>query len=237
MKGRNMATILVDYENVGNINGLRGVDVLKREDTLIIFFSDNCKKIRADYMQYIKESECRFRVVKLKKAGKNGLDFYIATECGVISERGEKQIAIISNDKGFQAVIDFFCRDKEAGNPQIVKAANIENALTLFSNQEDSVRRKFLLSRMMPLDLAEESTNLEEQERVKRNLQVILTGTQYEGKMEEIIRFMSQKGKKRRKEIYTGALHQFGRKDGVEIYRLLKKGLESDVGADESGRR
>ena len=44
MKGRNMATILVDYENVGNINGLRGVDVLKREDTLIIFFSDNCKK-------------------------------------------------------------------------------------------------------------------------------------------------------------------------------------------------
>lgn len=36
-----MATILVDYENVGNINGLRGVDVLKREDTLIIFFSDN----------------------------------------------------------------------------------------------------------------------------------------------------------------------------------------------------
>lgn len=235
MKGRNMATILVDYENVGNINGLRGVDVLKREDTLIIFFSDNCKKIRADYMQYIKESECRFRVVKLKKAGKNGLDFYIATECGVISERGEKQIAIISNDKGFQAVIDFFCRDKEAGNPQIVKAANIENALTLFSNQEDSVRRKFLLNRMMPLDLAEECTNSEEQERIKRNLQVILTGTRYEGEMEEIIRFMSQKRKKSRREIYTGVLHQFGRKDGVEIYRLLKKGLKSDVGG--SGRR
>lgn len=134
------------------------------------------------------------------------------------------------------AVIDFFCRDKEAGNPQIVKAANIENALTLFSNQEDSVRRKFLLNRMMPLDLAEECTNLEEQERVKRNLQVVLTGTQYEGKMEEIIRFMSQRGKKRRREIYTGALHQFGRKDGVEIYRLLKKGLESDVGANGSGR-
>ena len=64
---------------------------------------------------------------------------------------------------------------------------------------------------------------------------MILTGTQYEGKMEEIIRFMSHKGKKRRKEIYTGALHQFGRKDGVEIYRLLKKGLESDVGAEGSG--
>ena len=112
-----MAAILVDYENVGNVNGLRGVDVLNKGDTLIIFFSGNCGKIRTDYMQQIKESQCQFRAVKLKTAGKNGLDFYIATECGIISERGEKQIAIISNDKGFQAVIDFFSRDKEAGKP------------------------------------------------------------------------------------------------------------------------
>lgn len=32
-----MAAILVDYENVGNVNGLRGVDVLNKGDTLIIF--------------------------------------------------------------------------------------------------------------------------------------------------------------------------------------------------------
>ena len=49
-----MAAILVDYENVGNVNGLRGVDVLNKGDTLIIFFSGNCGKIRTDYMQQIK---------------------------------------------------------------------------------------------------------------------------------------------------------------------------------------
>jgi phosphatidate phosphatase PAH1 len=65
------------------------VDVLNKGDTLIIFFSGNCGKIRTDYMQQIKESQCQFRAVKLKTAGKNGLDFYIATECGIISERGE----------------------------------------------------------------------------------------------------------------------------------------------------
>ena len=32
-----MAAILVDYENVGNSNGLRGVDVLQETDTLFFF--------------------------------------------------------------------------------------------------------------------------------------------------------------------------------------------------------
>ena len=225
-----MAAILVDYENVGNVNGLRGVDVLNKGDTLIIFFSGNCGKIRTDCMQQIKESQCQFRAVKLKTAGKNGLDFYIATECGIISERGEKQIAIISNDKGFQAVIDFFSRDKEAGKPQIVKASNIENALTLFSDPEDCSRRKFLLKRMTPLDLEEESANLEEQERVKRNLQAVLTGSLYENRMEEIWEYVKGKEKWGRRELYTGALHRFGRKDGVEIYRMVKKGMERKKG-------
>lgn len=217
-----MATILVDYENVGNVNGLRGVDVLEYSDTLIIFFSVSCGKIRYDYMQHIKESKCRFRTVKLKKAGKNGLDFYIAAECGVISERGEKQIAIISNDKGFQAVIDFFGRDSEAQNPQIVKASNIETALTLFSNPEDSTRRRLLTKRMTSLDLAEESAKIAEQEQIRKNIQGVLMGTQYEEKVEEIIKFIIDTGKRSRREIYTGALHRFGRKDGVEIYRLVK---------------
>ena len=46
-----MATIFVDYENVGNANGLQGTDVLKSTDTLIIFFSGCCGKIRRDYLQ------------------------------------------------------------------------------------------------------------------------------------------------------------------------------------------
>lgn len=42
-------TILVDYENVKGSNGLKGTDVLCRDDTLIIFYSKNCGKIRYDY--------------------------------------------------------------------------------------------------------------------------------------------------------------------------------------------
>ena len=149
-----MAAILVDYENVNGSNGLKGADALCADDTLIIFYSNCCGKIRCDYLQDIKDSGCEFRVVKLKGSGKNALDFYIAAECGIISERGEKKIGIISNDKGFQAVIDFFCVNRDAAKPQVVKAGNIENAFTLFNSSRDIWRRKMLQNRMSTLDLA-----------------------------------------------------------------------------------
>ena len=95
--GIEMATILVDYENTFASNGLKGVDVLSPDDTLIIFYSNSCGKIRYDYMQSIKDSGCDFRIIRLKNPGKNALDFYIAAECGVLSSRGETRLAISSN--------------------------------------------------------------------------------------------------------------------------------------------
>lgn len=220
-----MPTILVDYENVNGSNGLKGADVLCSNDTLIIFYSGSCGKIRYDYMQEIKESGCEFRIVKLKGKGKNALDFYIAAECGIISERGENQIAIISNDKGFQAVIDFFAVDKKAKRVQIVKAGNIENALTLFHSPEDAERRKILQDRKLLLSLEAESARIEEQNKIKKELKSLLVGTEYEVKTAEIIDFMSAKRKQGKKAVYTGALHEFGREDGRAIYHLLKNRL------------
>ena len=217
-----MPTILVDYENVNGSNGLKGADVLCSEDTLIIFYSGCCGKIRSDYMQEIAESGCTFRIVKLKGAGKNALDFYIAAECGIVSERGEKQIAIISNDHGFQAVIDFFSMDPNAKKVQIVKAGNIENAITQFHAPEDAERRKLLQSRIALLDLAVESARLEEQNKAKKQLRELLNGTAYEEKMAEIIDFIGAKSRQGKKALYTGALHKFGREDGRAIYQLLK---------------
>ena len=41
-----MATILVDYENVSTTDGLKGVEYLSENDTLIIFYSQCCEKVR-----------------------------------------------------------------------------------------------------------------------------------------------------------------------------------------------
>lgn len=55
----------------------------------------------------IERSGCEFKTYKLARTGKNSLDFNIGVECGVLGSRGEKQINIISKDKGFGAVSDF----------------------------------------------------------------------------------------------------------------------------------
>ena len=46
-----MATILVDYENVFTTDGLKGVEYLNEKDTLIVFYSQCCEKIRAERRQ------------------------------------------------------------------------------------------------------------------------------------------------------------------------------------------
>ena len=227
-----MAAILVDYENVNGSNGLKGADALCADDTLIIFYSNCCGKIRCDYLQDIKDSGCEFRVVKLKGSGKNALDFYIAAECGIISERGEKKIGIISNDKGFQAVIDFFCVNRDAAKPQVVKAGNIENAFTLFNSSRDIWRRKMLQNRMSTLDLAAECARIEERNKMRKELEGILEGTEYEDRTAEIIDFMESKKLQGKKELYTGSLHSFGQKDGRVIYHLIKNHL-SDIGSNK----
>lgn len=97
-----MPALLVDYENVSGSNGLKGADALCEKDTLIIFYSNCCTRIRYDHMQDIIESGCKFRVIKLKGAGKNALDFYIAAECGVMSEREKMKLQSLVMTKDFK---------------------------------------------------------------------------------------------------------------------------------------
>lgn len=217
-----MAMILVDYENVFASDGLKGVDVLRTDDTLIIFYSNCCGKIRNDYMQFIKDSGCDFRIMKLKNTGKNALDFYIAAECGVQSSNGETQIAIISNDKGFQAVLDYFNVNASISDVQVVKAGNIENALAKLNSQSDADRRKELNERALMLDLAAEYARVEQRNAIRKSLKEALSGTEYEQRTAEIIDFITDKKDVGKRTLYTGSLHCFGKTDGTAIYRIVR---------------
>ncbi len=48
-----MAVFLIDYENVYGNNGLKGIQYLQKHDTMIMFYSESCQKIRAEYMNQI----------------------------------------------------------------------------------------------------------------------------------------------------------------------------------------
>lgn len=166
-----MATILVDYENVYASDGLKGVDALRKEDTIIIFYSDACRRIRKDYLQWIQNSECTFRIVKLKNTGKNALDFYIAAECGRLYEQGERQLVIISNDKGFQAVLDYFHISNLKDDMHMVKAGNLENAFIMLNSKENARRSKELKEKRTLMNLEEEYKMIEEKNAIIARLE------------------------------------------------------------------
>lgn len=218
-----MATILVDYENVSMTDGLKGIEYLNENDTLIIFYSQCCEKIRAEYIEMIEKSQCEFKTYKLARTGKNALDFYIAVECGVLGSRGETQICIISKDKGFGAVSDFFRIQTELDGVTVRIASNVENALAALNAPEDEVRKKLIKEKTRTLSIEAEQARIKEYRSFAEKIAKAFEGTEYEAKTERIIRFIDGQDKKALRLLYTGSLHEFGREDGRAIYQVLKK--------------
>lgn len=221
-EGIYMATILVDYENVYPTNGLKGVEYLTRKDSIYIFYSQCCCKVKAEYMENIEKSECDFHINKLEKTGKNALDFYIASECGIIFQKGETQIVIISNDKGFGAVVDFFKKKGEVQDVMVVTAPNVECGIMQLNAADDAERRMRLHQKVKMLDLGQEYARLEERKVFKQKMKTLLLGTEYECMTDQVVEFMEESMLMPKKEVYTGALHNFGQMKGRAIYRLIK---------------
>lgn len=218
-----MATILVDYENVSTTNGLKGVEYLNENDTLIIFYSQCCEKIRAEYIEMIEKSQCEFKTYKLARTGKNALDFYIAVECGFLSSYGEKQIYIISKDKGFGAVSDFFRIKAEIEDATVRVAANIESALLTSNAPEDEMRKKLIKEKSRTLNIDAEQARIKEHREFVEKITQTFEGTEYEQKTDRILRFIEAQEMKSPRLLYTGSMHEFGREDGRAIYQMLKK--------------
>ena len=217
-----MAAVLVDYENVWGAHGLKGVEYLDTDDILYIFYSQCCGRIRAEYMDAIRQTECDFRIYKLANSGKNALDFYIASECGVLSQSGESQIVIVSNDKGFKAVEDFFKLKKGAGKTNVVIASNIENGLIALNTADNAARRQELQDRSRMLDIAVEHARYTEHNTMKNRLKSAFLGTEYEHMISQIFAYAEDNQNAAPRQLYTGSLHLFGRRKGTAIYQILK---------------
>lgn len=204
---------LVDYENVNYI-GLEGTEYLNANDTLIVFYSKNCNKILSYRMKQIINSECKFEVCKLVSKGKNALDFYIATKVGEIFAVDQKaQVAIISHDKGFQALIDYWKLKKN----RILRSGNIAKAME--SDVEHS-RRLLLQQEMLSLDIKSEYELYLKQNAIKKACNELFEGTLYESLDVQIAQLVINNLQTKR--LYVETLKAFGRLKGLEIYRTIK---------------
>ncbi|MCR4617274.1 MAG: hypothetical protein K5669_03675 [Lachnospiraceae bacterium] len=218
-----MATILVDYENVQSTYGLRGAEYLNDKDRLVLFFSESCLKISAGYMEDIEKSGCAFSGYKLKQPRKNALDFYIATEAGRLSAAGETQIIIVTRDKGFASIAEYFTVNEALNNTRIVLGDNIESGLAKLSDPDNADRRNLINNKRKALSLEAELGRIKEAGRIRDEIEKVLRDTEYADRADNVVRFLTNKENSTAKELYTGSLHEFGIKDGVVIYRLIKQ--------------
>lgn len=218
-----MSAFVVDYENV-NLKGIiSGLDLLSTIDTLIIFYSASCNSIRKEQMDVIISSGCKFSVIPLLRTGKDFLDRYICTEVGELHAKGENEIAIISKDKGFQSVIDYY---KVIGTTDliIVRADNIEIAMQGFSNPSHKERRRIIAERSKPISLDDVRVRMEERDAIKRKIQGLLSTTPYNYRFDDVCDFVFEQKETGggKKVLYTNSMHVFGRETGRNLYWLIK---------------
>lgn len=208
---------LVDFENVRS-GGLRGVDYLEKNDYITIFFSNAAHSCEGRYLEEIEKSRCHFDACKLKKTGKNGLDFYIASRVGEFYGSGHhEQVIIISKDQGYNAVRDYW-DIRLPSNKKIIVSPSVERGLV--ASNENSERVKKLKGKLAGVDIAVFQAKHDERMRIQRLLQQVFCETEYANKMLEIQDMMETA--KSPKIIYLDSLHRFGRNQGLEIYRKLR---------------
>ena len=146
---------LVDFENT-HASGFDGYHYLTEQDTLVVYYSDENSALQKGVAEDLKEKAVHVRMVKLLKQHSNALDMYIASTTGMFLDTGEK-ICIVSKDKGYAAVRDFWHSLRGA---EILLGETIEECfLHSVANDDERIRRVKERSQKVQLIDAFETTN------------------------------------------------------------------------------
>ncbi len=118
---------LVDYENV-NLYGMTGIEKLTAQDSVIVFLGNTIGAIPFEWHIRISDAPAKVKYIKCGKVCKNYLDFQLATYCGYLMAGLESgKVFIISKDKGFDSVVDFWTDNKE--HVKISRVETIDESL------------------------------------------------------------------------------------------------------------
>lgn len=217
---------LIDFENV-KVRGMQGYQYLQPEDHVILFFSDNAKNLPNQVLFTIKNSGCKFDIIKLKRIGKNGLDFYIASELGrIVTTNCKENIVIISNDKGFNAVKDFW----NTRNIIIYTQPDIEHAIKCV--EKSGKRRDDCIFGTKMYSIESFHKTYYTTDPLMNTITNMFQNTEHQSHVKDIYNIV-RANKQTPKTMYTETLHAFGRQTGLELYRTLKNSKELQAVAYE----
>ena len=208
---------LIDYENVRNA-GMRGVKYLQASDYIIIFYSGAAQAMETRYLNAIRNSGCTFETCRLVKTRKNGLDFYIATRLGELFGSGYQGSAvIISCDEGFQSLREYW-QSRSQPPRRVFINESIERGI--ISANENDERTAAIREQLKGQDIGEFFTAYQENQKLWDLLNRAFADTAFSQRIDEMMDILN--GGKTARRIYLDTLRRFGRRDGLEIYDILK---------------
>ena len=138
-----MRSFFIDLENVRSY-GLEGILLLKPEDKVYVFYSDNANTLTIPTIESLNESSASVKYIKTNYTGANAMDFQIVTLLGASIEKEQKgSFYIISHDNGFKSAVKF-CEGYFTSGYDIVTGvfANILLAINSEKNDKKSVQQK-----------------------------------------------------------------------------------------------
>lgn len=208
---------LIDYENVRN-DGMQGTEYLRGSDHVILFYSAASPTMEQRHLANIQNSACGFETYKLVAQRKNALDFYIATKLGELFGANRcNHAVIVSNDSGFRSIREFWQECSGTKN-RVFISVSIEDGIV--SANEASERADRIRAYRKKVDIGNFYAAYQENIKMQRMLQEAFSGTAFTGRLREIEDVLKNGASPR--VIYLDSLRRFGRREGQEIYRILK---------------
>ena len=136
----------------------------------------------------------------------------------MIGKGYEEPIAIISNDKGFKAVQEYW---RECAEPKrrILLSGTIADGI-IAANQSNE-RTILLRERGKMVSIKVEYARYEEGRSIRKMLENQFHDTEYAGQLAKIEEVYENRDN--RKILYLDSLKRFGRKDGLRIYNQMKQ--------------
>jgi len=124
-----MRVFLIDFENVHS-EGMVGVDHLTEQDEVVIFYSNNADSITFDALHKLMLCKSKLSYYKIKRGGKNALDFQLSCYLGFrINKDPDAEFYIISKDNGYDFIMDFWECGYTATMPCIKRFNSIRTLL------------------------------------------------------------------------------------------------------------
>ena len=137
-----MAIYLIDFENVHS-DGLKGIEQLADNDVCYVFYSEHAGVLTFNIHKKIIDSKAKIYYVEAQVGMKNALDFQLVSYLGyMIREDQEAYYCVISNDRAFALVADFW---KKKG-VEVACAVSLAAAVRLKENEKIASRLASLLS-------------------------------------------------------------------------------------------